>query len=240
MTLEELIEKGIAIQKNTYSNDWGEYVDAENFSDWGSLSLMFLQEHYPQHPQVGRFELYVKKGDSSLYSHNTMLGILKAFNEIRPVAQKVNFKKILTSLFEGFHSCAKQLKRRYNNRSTLEISDEYDVQDLLHALLRLNFDDVRPEEWTPSYAGGNNRMDFLIKDEEIAIEVKMTRKGLKDKEVGEQLIIDIAKYQNHPNCKILYCFVYDPEGFIRNPRGLEKDLESLPSNIPVKVFIRPL
>ncbi len=83
-------------------------------------------------------------------------------------------------------------------------------------------------------------MDFLLKDEEIAIEVKMTRNGLKDKELGEQLIIDIAKYKQHPNCKSLYCFVYDPEGFIRNPRGVEKDLEALGESFPVKVFIRPL
>jgi hypothetical protein len=33
------------------------------------------------------------------------------------------------------------------------LKDEYDVQDLLYALLRIFFDDVRPEEWTPSFAG---------------------------------------------------------------------------------------
>lgn len=93
------------------------------------------------------------------------------------------------------------MRRRHSSRSTLEVTDEYDVQDLLNAILRLHFDDVRPEEWTPSYAGGNNRMDFLLKDDEISIEVKMTRDGLKDKELGEQLIIDIAKYKEHPNCK---------------------------------------
>lgn len=38
----------------------------------------------------------------------------------------------------------------------------------------------------PSYAGGSKRMDFLLKDGEIAIEVKMMiRNGLKDKEIGE-------------------------------------------------------
>ena len=82
-------------------------------------------------------------------------------------------------------------------------------------------------------------MDFLLKDEEIAIEVKMTRIGLKDKELGEQLIIDIAKYQNHPNCKCLYCYVYDPEGIIRNPRGMEKDLMEIDKGFPVHVFVRP-
>ena len=132
------------------------------------------------------------------------------------------------------------LRRRHSYRPTLEIGDEYDVQDLLNALLRLHFDDVRPEEWTPSYAGGNNRMDFLLKDEEIAIEVKMTRDGLKDKEVGDQLLVDIEKYQAHPNCKRLYCFVYDPDWHIRNPRGLEKDLSKAIENIDVKVYIRPL
>ena len=63
---------------------------------------------------------------------------------------------------------------------------------------------------------------------------------MKDKELGDQLIIDIAKYQKHPNCKCLYCFIYDPEGIIRNPRGLENDLEKLGKEISIKVFIRPL
>lgn len=132
------------------------------------------------------------------------------------------------------------MRRRHSRRSTLEVTDEYDVQDLLNAILRLHFDDVRPEEWTPSYAGGNNRMDFLLKDDEISIEVKMTRDGLKDKELGEQLIIDIAKYKEHPNCKSLYCFVFDPDGHIRNPRGLERDLTGEHDSLAVKVYIRPL
>lgn len=82
-------------------------------------------------------------------------------------------------------------------------------------------------------------MDFLLKDSEIAIEVKMTRKALKDKELREQLIIDIANYKQHKGCKCLYCFVYDTEGFIRNPRGLEKDLQTLDKDFPARVFIRP-
>lgn len=83
-------------------------------------------------------------------------------------------------------------------------------------------------------------MDFLLKDDEISIEVKMTSDGLKDKELGEQLIIDIAKYKEHPNCKSLYCFVFDPNGHIRNPRGLERDLTGEHDSLAVKVYIRPL
>ena len=121
-----------------------------------------------------------------------LIAILKAFHEINPKIAEVDYDKVLSKIFEKFHICARQLKRRHAGRPTLEIKDEYDVQDLLNAILRLHFEDVRPEEWTPSYAGGNNRMDFLLKNEEISIEVKMTRDGLKDKELGDQLIIDIA------------------------------------------------
>ena len=94
----------------------------------------------------------------------------------------------------------------------------------MHALLKLYFDDIRPEEWIPSYAGRSSRVDFLLKNEKLVIEVKKTREGLGDKEVGEQLIIDIDKYKAHPDCERLVCFVYDPEERIHNPIGIMNDL----------------
>ena len=84
-------------------------------------------------------------------------------------------------------------------------------------------------------------MDFILKQQRVVIEVKKTRPGLADKEIGEQLIIDIAKYQQHPECKTLVCFVYDPEGRVGNPRGLESDLAQLSSDrVKVVVAIRPV
>jgi len=146
----------------------------------------------------------------------------------------------LERICSRFHAVVRQLRSRRENRPTLEVDDEYDVQDLLHALLKIFFDDIRPEEWTPSYAGGSARMDFLLKPEQTVIEVKKTRKGLGDKEVGEQLIIDKAKYAAHPACKKLICFVYDPEGRVANPRGIETDLASSgEGELEVVVFVRP-
>lgn len=138
--------------------------------------------------------------------------------------------KAVLAICDRFHTIAKQLAHRRDGKSTLKIEDEYDVQDLLHALLRLYFDDIRSEEWTPSYGGGSSRMDFLLKGHEIAVEVKMTRKSLLAKEVSEQLIIDAAKYRLHPECKTLVCLVYDPEGLVKNPRGIERDLARLSGN----------
>jgi hypothetical protein len=159
--------------------------------------------------------------------------------KVAQISQDSNPMTLLTNVCLRFHLVATQLNIRYNQRTTLVINDEYDVQDLMHALLRLHFDDVRSEEWTPSYAGSSSRVDFLLKDEQIVIEVKKTRPTLKAKDVGEQLIIDIERYQTHPDCKLLLCFVYDPEGIISNPRGLENDLNRKQGRLDVKVLIVP-
>lgn len=164
----------------------------------------------------------------------------KAFLSLtRPIVQSnSNLELDLEILFNRFHQIVLQLRDRYNDRDTLDVSDEYDVQDLLHALLKIYCEDIRCEEWTPSYAGSSSRQDFLLKNEQIVIETKKTRKGLNDRTLADELIIDIARYQTHPDCKKLICFVYDPENRINNPRGIEKDLNKDTNEFIVKVFIR--
>ena len=131
----------------------------------------------------------------------------------------------LQRVFSKFHSIVRRLRKRYKDRDTLDVGNEYDVQDLLSALLTLYFDDIRPEEWTPSFAGKSSRIDFLLKKEKIGIEVKMTREGLADKEIGNQLIDDIGRYGRHSDCSTLICFVYDPDHRIANPHALREDLQ---------------
>ena len=149
--------------------------------------------------------------------------------------------EVLARICSKFHLIARKLRNRHDNRTPLDVADEYDVQDLLLALLVLYFDDIRPEEWTPNYAGQSARMDFLLKKEKIVVEVKMTRKGLADKEIGNQLIVDIERYKEHLDCDTLVCFIYDPEGRITNPQGLKGDLQSQSKdNLKVLARINPL
>ena len=153
--------------------------------------------------------------------------------EVQPLA-------ILENIFNRFYQVARQFRNRHDSRETFDVKDEYDVQDLIHALLKIYFDDIRPEEWTPSYAGGSSRMDFLLKNERLVVEVKKTRDKLRDKDVGEQLIVDIVKYGVHPDCKTLVCFIYDPEGLISNPIGLENDLSKLSKDeLKIRVYVAP-
>src|SRR5207253_41699 len=145
---------------------------------------------------------------------------------------------IVRLLCNRLHAVAVQLQGQ--KRQALQINDSYDVQDLLNALLRLHFDDVRAEKPTPSFGGNGSRTDFLLKNQQIVVEAKMTRTMVADKEVCFELMEDAAHYRHHSNCKKLVCLVYDPPGLIRDPRGVESYGRKLSSeSLDVEVIVVP-
>ncbi|WP_254303354.1 hypothetical protein [Citrobacter koseri] len=203
-----------------------------------SYSLFFFSSDTPDY----EFDKAFNRGlDSAFTMLESMLDEIELYgldNSLLSVHS--NPIEAVQKIINRFHLVAKQLRHRYNDRDSFEITDEYDVQDLLHGLLKIDFDDVRPEEYTPSYAGASTRVDFLLKKRKKSLlRLKKTRKGLTSKEIGEQLIIDIARYKSHPDCETLVCFVYDPEERIKNPIGLETDLEKNAANMNIKVIISP-
>jgi hypothetical protein len=68
----------------------------------------------------------------------------------------------------------RQFLQRHDNRSTIHINDEYEVQDLLHGMLRANFFNVVEEDYTPRNAESSSRVDFLLKNEKIVVEVGLS------------------------------------------------------------------
>ncbi|MGQ0811550.1 MAG: hypothetical protein ACT4OO_10050, partial [Nitrospiraceae bacterium] len=133
-----------------------------------------------------------------------------------------------------FHTVARQLRLRREYRATLEVEDDYDVQDLFHALLRLEFDEIDTEDWVPSYTESASRTTFSLNRDGIAVLIKKTRPGVGAREIGEQLQVDAERYAAREACQTLFCFVYDPEGRIGNPRGLETDLTSISDHFTVE------
>lgn len=132
-----------------------------------------------------------------------------------------------------------RLQRRQRGRDAFVINDEYDVQDLLHAILKLHFDDVRPEEYTPSYGGNASRVDFYLPLERIVVEAKMTRATLGQREVTDELIIDAARYAEMEGVDTLICLVYDPDRRCSNPQTIENDLERSRGRLPVRAVVCP-
>ena len=146
---------------------------------------------------------------------------------------------LLRKIGNRFHAVARQLRLRHEGRPTLEVEDEYDAQDVVHALLCLEFDEIRRESWQPGYAGGAAHTYFVAPRDRIVIEVKKTRQGVGAKEVAGQLEHDTLYYWTHPDCQTVFCFVYDPEARVGDPYGLEKTLTKQVDGQRVEVFISP-
>lgn len=129
------------------------------------------------------------------------------------------------------------LANRQRGRPPIAMEDEYDVQDFLHGLLRIFFDDVRAEDHSPERGGAHSRIDFVLKQERIVVEAKMTRAGHGAGKIGEELIVDIERYRAHPDCDAIVALVYDPDRHIKNRRTLETDLSGERDGLIVRVLV---
>lgn len=144
---------------------------------------------------------------------------------------------VVLAIGERLHDIARDLAQRHGNRPTLDLADEYDYQDLLRGQLRLFFDDIRPEDYGPTVAGAATRIDFVLHEYGIAIEVKAARAGLTADRLGQELMVDSQRYKGHGVVRHLVCLVFDRDGLLTNPKGLERDLSKMHGELAVTVRI---
>ena len=205
--LNELIE---LVESTARAKGWTAYLKAHDAKNFRYATVDVSRRDASFNDITGTFEIlcddrikisyhgtsFYKSGLADLYDAVSneffkLPWIKKNSSEEAKVQSDV---ALVERVLRRFHFVARQLKHRYADRLGLEIKDEYDVQDVLCAILRGLFDDVRSEEYTPSYAGGSSRIDFLLKSQQIAIEIKLTSPTLRDKQIGDQLMIDIGRY----------------------------------------------
>lgn len=152
------------------------------------------------------------------------LDTLRSAGTVSVAGVNVDAVSLIVTLGQRMLYVQRELTRRHGGRPTLTFKDEYDDQDLYRALLRLFFEDVRPEDPVPTTAGASSRIDFVLPAAGIAVELKHTRAGMTAKDVGDQLAADVARYATHSAVRHLVCLVFDHDGLLSNPRGLESDL----------------
>jgi hypothetical protein len=157
--VQRLIEKGYRVLATDRPNPPGVIgfptLDSKSFSAWQSQCLNFLESRLPlSSPYARSFKEQVQKGYIS--SVKSGIGILESVREDLE-SSDIQEEKLLDNpvdkiqtLCDRFHLVCRQIRDRHSTRPTIDVQDEYDVQDLFHALLNLGFDDIRPEEWTPS------------------------------------------------------------------------------------------
>ncbi|MCH7647395.1 MAG: hypothetical protein IIA83_02145 [Thaumarchaeota archaeon] len=211
----------------------------ENFPDYMEL----LDFEIPTEKEVGEMSGTAREHHIERVLHK----IIDVFESIDGQEKKLSSdtniiqdpKLLIENIISKFHEIHTQLQIRYNNRETITIKDEYDVQNLLNALLRLHFDDIRPEEPVPSYANSFTKADFFIPKHEIMIECKIKTSTHIDNKIKDELILDKEQYKKSPKCKLMYCLIYDPHGEIKNPRGFERSINEKSEDFECICFIVP-
>jgi hypothetical protein len=134
---------------------------------------------------------------------------------------------IVRAVLTTFPIIARHLSERGRGRPPILIETEYDIQDIVFAILRPTFPDVRYEDWTPRVAGRSRRIDLVVPDLNVVIELKFVRDRRHGRSVVDELHIDIETYHSHPNCGRLLAFIFDPGNFIVDPGLLERELSGL-------------
>ncbi|HGV9171869.1 TPA: malate dehydrogenase, partial [Salmonella enterica subsp. enterica serovar Newport] len=150
-----------------------EYIDSAKGNNWIARAKKLLEDSYGKESDYYK-DFNDKKRIAWSSNYQSLVKHYKPiFDAAREdLAHSVTAQTMATehaeldliiNILNKFPAFCRQLKKRYNDRTPLEINDEYDVQDLVHALLLLHFDDIRPEEGSPSFAGSSSRQDFLLK-----------------------------------------------------------------------------
>lgn len=148
----------------------------------------------------------------------------EALPELREARDRL---ALVMQAVNNFPTAARILRDRQRNRPPFEVRSEYDVQDLLYALLRSIFADARREEWTPSQAGSAKRIDIVIPSSDVVVEAKFVRSRPHARIVADELRVDFESYHEHRNCKHLVALVHDPSGHLPDPEQFSSDLSAL-------------
>jgi hypothetical protein len=115
------------------------------FETWKEKRERVLEENGLRYYRFGR----VLPQGESLQEEPTIGARDHRFTPGKPA----KVEELLDIIVRGIRLTMHPLIHRRKGAQPLSFGSEYDVQDLLHALLRPWVSDIRPEEFTPSYAG---------------------------------------------------------------------------------------
>lgn len=129
------------------------------------------------------------------------------------IVNKSSYDTII-GVLNNFHNASKKIvQTRRKDHQSFAINDEYDVQDILYVILKSIFPNLKEEDPTPRVGVKSNKIDLILREEGILIEVKMIKHSdSNERDFVEQLKNDIQSYRNCQWLQQLIFFVYDPFG----------------------------
>ena len=108
-----------------------------DFLEWEMATLLYLIDTLGnEHWMVRKFNEVVENdnGQCKISTVHVLIGILAAFEAYVPDVID-DSDSFLDHVFANFSQFVRQLNIRHEERASIEVKDEYDVQDLLHAIL---------------------------------------------------------------------------------------------------------
>lgn len=143
------------------------------------------------------------------------------------VSKDNNFKTVdhILDLLQRFHLGANHLeKHRRVNHDPFVVNDEFDVQDLLFSILLVNFPDVEIEDPAKKIAGVSSRLDVVIRNLKLIIEIKCFKKGNNWATMFKDINHKIQTYSQNENYDQMIIFIYNPDSALVNPDKIQKDI----------------
>ncbi|GGA95708.1 hypothetical protein [Mucilaginibacter rubeus] len=139
------------------------------------------------------------------------------FEDLESVLLKVKYlnkqaEEMVRDILNNFSNAVqKVVKERRKGHPAYAIVDEYDVQDILYVILKCVFPLLRDEDPIPKVGGKSTKIDLILRQEDILIEVKMIKSAdSNETHFIEQLKVDFESYHECKWLKKLFCFVWDP------------------------------
>jgi hypothetical protein len=121
---------------------------------------------------------------------------------------------LVLDVINGFPAAASVLSKRQRGRTPFIIEDEYDLQDLFHAMVVPLISDLTPEDPASKVAGKSSRLDFISRSCRLGVELKHVKSKRHANEVREEILVDQGTYFQHPAVDSVVTFVFDPGSFI--------------------------
>jgi hypothetical protein len=123
-----------------------------------------------------------------------------------------NADEVVRDVLNNFsNAIQKIISGRRSNHPDFKIEDEYDVQDISYVILKSIFPNLREEDPIPKVGAKSTKIDLILREEKILIEVKMIKaKDSNETHFIEELKVDFESYHECKWLRKLFCFVYDP------------------------------
>lgn len=143
------------------------------------------------------------------------------FAELRPELPSADDQLVIT-LCQRVPAAARILSNRRMDKPGFKLTDEYDVQDFIHALIRAYVKySVQEDPIGKIAASRSSRADIAIEDIGVLIEVKFVRSPDDQKQIVKDFSEDLVLYTKWAPLRTLVYVIYN-SGDLSDPEALVK------------------